>query len=399
VVRRLLRTHLIDVARRHPVVTVTGPRQSGKTTLCRQSFPRRPYVSLEPPDVHDFARTDPRGFLARFPKGALIDEVQRAPELLSYIQDDVDRHPDAGRYVLTGSQHLGLVEGVSQTLAGRTVLLQLLPFDLHEIRQCPAPPSDLWTIVWTGGYPRIYDKALPAGEWLASYVAAYVERDVRQVINVGDLLTFQTFLRLCAGRVGQLVNLSSLGADAGVAHMTARRWMSVLEASFITFRLAPLHRNVTKRLVKTPKLFFHDTGLLCWALGIQSPAQLETHPLRGAIFECWVISEVLKHHTHRGITPRLWFYRDQKGHECDLLIEDGQGVTAVEIKSGQSIATDTFAGLSRLVPDIQAGPARPQPVTQVIVYAGADSYVRSRAHILSWSGVDRFRWSSRRTRR
>jgi hypothetical protein len=398
VVDRLLRPTLRGLARRHPVVTITGPRQSGKSTLCRDAFPRKPYVSLEPPDQRDLARHDPRAFLARFPRGVVIDEVQRAPELLSYVQEAVDRDPSPGRFILTGSQQLGLIEAVSQTLAGRTALLQLLPLNLTEIQRFPKAPADLWTLVWTGGYPRIYDRKLPADEWLSGYASTYVERDVRQLVNVGDLLAFQTFVRLCAGRVGQLVNLSALGADAGITHMTARAWVSVLEASFIAFRLPPLHRNLTKRLVKTPKLYFHDTGLLCWALGIRSPAQLDTHPLRGAIFECWVVSEILKHHTHRGLTPRLSFFRDQKGHECDLVIEQGDRLTAVEIKSGQTVASDVFAALARVVDDLRAGPGGTMPVAPVVVYAGGDSHARTVAHQLSWRDVDRFKWTAARAR-
>jgi hypothetical protein len=378
---------------------MTGPRQSGKSTLCRAAFPRKPYVSLEPPDQRDLARDDPRAFLARYPRGVVIDEVHRAPALLSYVQEVVDRNTRPGQYILTGSQQLGLIEAVTQTLAGRTAILQLLPLNLTEIRRFPKSPADLWTLIWTGGYPRIYDRRLPADEWLSSYASTYVERDVRQMVNVGDLLTFQTFLRLCAGRVGQLVNLSALGADAGITHMTARAWLSVLEASFIAFRLPPLHRNLTKRLVKTPKLYFYDTGLLCWALGIRSPAQLDTHPLRGAIFECWVVSEIVKQYTHRGLVPRLSFFRDQKGHECDLVIEQGHRLVAVEIKSGQTVASDVFAALSRVLDDLRAGPGGTVPIAPVVIHAGSDSLARTAAHQLSWQDIDGFDWTATRTPR
>lgn len=397
-VDRLLHAPLARLARQYPVVTVTGPRQSGKTTLCRQVFPRKPYVSLEPPDARDFARHDPRAFLARHPRGAIVDEVQRAPELLSYIQERVDHRPVTGQFILTGSQQLHLLEGVSQTLAGRTALVQLLPLDLTEVRRFPDSPADLWTLVWTGGYPRIYDRRLQASEWLANYAGTYIERDVRQLLNIGDLLGFQTFLRLCAGRVGQLVNLAALGADAGVTHTTARAWLSVLEASFIAFRIPPLHRNLTKRLVKTPKLYFYDTGLLCWALGIQSPLQLQTHPLRGAIFECWVIAEILKHHTHRGLVPRLSFFRDQKGHECDLVLEQGHHLMAVEIKSGQTIASDAVTALQRLLVDLEAGPGGHTVVSPVLVYAGESSLSRTGIEQWSWRDLDRVDWSRSRSR-
>lgn len=389
---RLLRGPLRRLASRHPVVTVTGPRQSGKTTLCRAVFPRKPYVSLEPPDARDLARDDPRAFLARYPRGAVIDEVQRAPELLSYVQERVDRDHRTGQFILTGSQQLGLLAAVSQTLAGRTALLQLLPLDLTEVQRFPKPPTDVWTLIWTGGYPRIYDRRLPADEWLSSYVATYVERDVRQLVNVNDLVTFQTFVRLCAGRVGQLVNASALGADAGITHPTARAWLSVLETSFITFRLPPLFRNVTKRLVKTPKLYFYDTGLLCWALGIRSPQQLESHPLRGAIFECWVVSEIMKHHTNRAVTPRFSFFRDQKGHECDLVIEQGDRVMAVEIKSGQTVASDVFAALSRVVEDLRAAPGGSITVAPVVVYGGRESHRRTVARQISWHDIHSVDW-------
>ena len=389
-VDRLLRAPLTQLAKRHPVVTVTGPRQSGKTTLCRQAFPRKPYVSLEPPDQRDLARTDPRAFLGRYPTGAVIDEVQRAPELLSYVQEAVDRDATPGRYILTGSQQLGLLESVSQTLAGRTALLQLLPLSLGEIRGFQKSPRDLWTLIWTGGYPRIFDRRLPAAEWLSSYVATYVERDVRQMINVTDLLAFQTFLRLCAGRVGQMLNLSALGAEAGVTHTTARAWLSVLEAPFVVFRLPPLHRNLTKRLVKTPKLFFYDTGVLCWLLGIRSPEQLDTHPLRGAVFECWAVTEILKYHTHRGLEARLSFFRDQNGHECDLVIEDGDRLVAVEVKSGQSVASDVYTALAKVVEDV----GQPSvPVAPVVVYGGTDSLARTAAHQVSWRDIDEFPWT------
>ena len=396
---RLLARPLRRLAGRHPVVTVTGPRQSGKTTLCRAVFPRTPYVSLEPPDQRELARDDPRAFLARYPKGAVIDEVQRVPELLSYVQERVDHDRRAGQFILTGSQQLGLVAAVSQTLAGRTALLQLLPLDLTEIQRFPKPPVDLWTLIWTGGYPRIYDRRLPADEWLSSYMATYVERDVRQLVNVTDLVAFQTFVRLCAGRVGQLVNASALGADAGITHPTSRAWLSVLETSFITFRLPPLHRNVTKRLVKTPKLYFYDTGLLCWALGIRTPQQLEAHPLRGAIFECWVVSEIMKYHTHRGVIPRFSFFRDQKGHECDLVIEQGDRVMAVEIKSGQTVASDTFAALSRVVDDLRAAPGGAIDVAPVVVYGGRESHHRTAARQLSWRDIHTVDWTGARAAR
>ncbi len=387
-IERTLRVPLLALAERYPVVTLTGPRQSGKTTLCRAAFPDKPYLSLEPPDEREFARTDPRGFLARVPDGAIIDEVQRVPELLSYLQQLVDARPRPGAFLLTGSQHFGLIHAVTQSLAGRTALLQLLPLALDEIRRFPQPADRLDEVLWTGGYPRLFDQHLPAHEWLGNYVATYVERDVRQVLRVADLVTFQTFLRLCAGRTGQLLNLSGLGADCGITQPTAKSWLSVLEASYIVFRLPALHTNARKRLVKAPKLYFHDTGLLCYLLGIRTPEQLESHPLRGAVFECWVASEILKYHLHRGATPMLHFYRDRQGHEIDLLIDRGDDRVAVEAKSGRTIASDAFNALARF----RTVDATRLPQRDVVVYGGDVTQKRSAGDLLGWTDIAEYGW-------
>ncbi len=253
---------------------------------------------------------------------------------------------------------------------------------------------DRATTIWTGGYPRIYDRGLPADEWLADYTSTYVERDVRQILNVGDVVSFQTFLRLCAGRVGQLLNLSGLGADAGVTHVTAKKWISVLEASFIVFRLQPHHRNLGKRLVKRPKLYFYDTGLACSLLGIEEPRQLETHPLRGAIFENWVIAEIVKHLHHRGQSPRIYFHRDRRGHEVDLLVERGPHLAAVEIKSSSTPASDFFAGLTqfRSLLDQSVG-AAPLSCKPIVVYGGGETQERSAGLLLPWDRVDAHEWT------
>lgn len=386
---RTLEPVLRDQATRYPVITVTGPRQSGKTTLCKATFPDKPYLSLEPPDEREFARTDPRGFLARVPDGAVIDEVQHVPELLSYVQALVDARPRPGSFVLTGSQYFGLVEAVTQTLAGRTALAQLLPLSLDEIRRFPASPVELPEVLWTGGYPRIYDQHLPPFEWLGNYVATYVERDVRRVLRVTDLVAFQTFLRLSAGRAGQLLNLSALGADAGISQPTARHWLSVLEASYVAFRLPALHTNLRKRLVKTPKLYFHDTGLLCYLLGIRAADQLESHPLRGAVFENWAVTEIFKYHLHRGLTPTFHFYRDRQGTEVDLLIDLGHTTIAVETKSGRTLPSDAFDALDRFGADSE--PTVPQ--RHVVVYAGADTHTRTAGEVLSWTNIGDYPWA------
>jgi hypothetical protein len=391
-VPRTLRRKLIHLARRFPVVTVTGPRQSGKTTLCRLAFPRKPYVSLEAPDVRAYAQSDPRGFLAAYASGAILDEVQRVPDLLSYLQGEVDARPSAGRFILTGSANLALLSRVSQSLAGRTAMLTLLPLSHDEMLRFPDPPLDLFDVMWHGGYPAIFDQRPAPADWLGSYMATYVERDVRQVLNVTDLLAFQNFLRLCAGRTAQLLNLSALAADCGITHNTARAWLSVLEASYVAFRLPALHVNVRKRLVKTPKLHFYDTGLLCYLLGIDKPDQLRRHPLRGAVFETWVMSEIVKARVHRGLPASLSYYRDRKGEEVDGVLERGETVVAVEAKSGQTVAADFFPPLARFGETLrQRSPGG--PIVSVVVYGGDRIERRHGCHVMPWNRLKDFDWA------
>lgn len=383
---RTLETHLRATASRYPIVAVTGPRQSGKTTLCRAVFADRPYVSLEALDTRAFADEDPRGFLAQYRDGAVLDEIQRTPDLLSYLQTEVDERPDPGRFVLTGSQHFGLSDAIAQSLAGRCGLLTLLPPGLDELRAFPEAPDDLWTLLCQGAYPRIYDQGIPAHQWLGDYVATYVQRDVRQVVNFGDLNSFTGFLRLCAGRGAQELNLTALGADAGISHNTARAWLSVLEAGFVVHRLPAWHANLRKRVVKSPKLHWFDSGLLCHLLGIREPAQLQVHPLRGAVFETWVVAEVYKALVHRGRAPLLFHYRETRGAEVDLLIEQGPGLTAVEIKSGATIGGDFFAHLERFR-QVLAGAVPARQVAPVIVYGGATPQERSLGKVLPWHRI------------
>ncbi len=390
-IKRVLESRLRALSRKFPVVTVTGPRQSGKTTLCRAVFADKPYVSLEAPDVQEFARRDPRAFLAQHPEGAVLDEVQRVPDLLSYVQVIVDEHPGAGRYILTGSANFSLLQSLGQSLAGRTALLELLPLSLEEIRRFPEPPSNLFDLLWRGSYPATYDRELAPGEWYPGYVSTYLERDVRNLLNVGDLVAFQSMLRLCAGRVGQLLNLSSLGADAGITHGTAKSWLSVLEASYVAWRLQPFHANVSKRLIKTPKLQFMDSGLVCYLLGIRSPEQLRDHPLRGSVFETWVAAEILKSRTHRGLQPNLSFFRDRKGTEVDLVIDVGRRLLAVETKSGQTVAGDFFTGLESFASLVASSPLR-REARSFVVYGGEQGQRRSSATVVPWSQLDRCEW-------
>jgi predicted AAA+ superfamily ATPase len=391
---RHLAQPLARAAGRYPVVYLTGPRQSGKTTLAKAAFPQYAYVSLEDPDEREFASTDARGFLRRFPDGAVLDEIQRVPTLLSYLQGDVDRDARPGRFIITGSQQLLLRQDVGQPLAGRVALLQLLPFSLAELERrgpadpgslahaarLPAPPRrSLETTLFEGLYPRIHDQGLDARDWLANYYRTYVERDVRQVLKIGDLEAFQRFVRLCAGRSGQLLNLSSLGSDCGISHSTARQWLSVLEASFLVMLLRPHHANYSKRLVKTPKLYFLDTGLLCYLLRVMRPEDLETHPAKGAIFETFVVSEFVKAFVHRGEEPSLHFWRDQSGHEVDVLVDVPDGILPVEVKAGRTVASDAFGGLRywlSLSGD-REGPG-------VLVYGGDDGYERAGLTVRPW---------------
>ncbi|HKI01516.1 MAG TPA: ATP-binding protein [Thermoanaerobaculia bacterium] len=392
-IERLLQPRLLDLATRHPVLTLTGPRQSGKTTLSRMAFPDLPYVSLENPAQRELAQEDPIAFLARYGDGAIIDEVQRVPQIFSYLQGLVDEDPRPGRFLLTGSQNLALVNAVTQSLAGRTTLTELLPLSLAEIRRFPAPPSDLDTLLWQGGYPRIYERNLPAHEWLADYTATYVERDVRQLVNIGDLMVFQTFLRLCAGRTGQILNLSSLANDCGITQPTARSWLSVLEASYIVFRLPPFFANLGKRLIKSPKLYFYDAGLAAALLNIETPLQLASHPLRGALFETWAVAEIAKAHLHRGRRPRLSFYRDSSGLEIDLLLEKGADLVLVEIKSAQTPSGRYFTGIERFAETL-GGRESPRIAGRVAVYGGEESQRRSRGELLSWRDLDAFDWTT-----
>ena len=367
----------------YPFVTVTGPRQSGKTTLCRETFPGLAYVNLEAPDQREFAESDPQGFLARLGEGAILDEIQRVPGLLSYLQVLADERGRSGLFVLTGSEHFKLSEAIGQSLAGRTGLLRLLPFTLKE-RERAGAGGDLDDILYSGFYPRIYDRGIEPRQVLGDYFETYVERDVRRLGEIRNVSNFQRFVRLCAGRVGQLTDLVSLGADAGVSHTTARNWLDLLERSYIAFRLPPFRANLRRRLVKTPKLYFYDVGLAAYLIGIERAGQVATHPLRGPLFENMVVVELVKHRFNRGRGSNLSFFRDSRGLECDLLFETAGGIGAMEIKPGATIAPDFFASLSavaRAVPDISA---------KAVVYGGTVRQSRSAGEAVPYDDVDGF---------
>jgi len=379
-VTRDIQSLLLELAKGYPALAITGPRQSGKTTLARMAFPKKDYVSLENPDTRELATEDPRGFLSKYEAGAILDEVQNCPALFSYLQEILDSSKAPGRFILTGSQQFGLMEGITQSLAGRIATVQLLPFTHREAYA--GKPAGLDETLWRGQYPPVHDRHLEPFHWYANYIQTYLERDVRRMVNVKDLTAFQRFLRLCAGRVGQLLNLSQLGAEAGVTHNTANAWLSVLEASYITFRLQPHHRNFNKRLIKTPKLYFHDTGLAAWLLSIREAGHLESHPQRGALFENWVISELLKARFNAGLPAGLHFWQDRSGHEVDVLIETAKGLIPIEIKSGQTVNADFFKGIEGWL-----ALSKPRQPRGWLVYGGNEDHQRHHIQVLSWRNL------------
>lgn len=377
---RDLADRVLLAASSFPAVTITGPRQSGKSTLCRALFPDHPYINLELPDQRRFAAEDPRAFLGQLPEGAVLDEIQRVPDLPSYLQVLIDDDPRHGRWILTGSENFALIESVGQSLAGRSAVLNLLPLTWPEIGRFDASATSLNEALLAGAYPRVFERNIAPADWFSAYVASYVERDVRRLANIGDLTTFQRFLALCAGRTGQLLNYSGLASDCGISQPTAKAWFSVLEASFIAFRLPAWSGNVRKRLIKMPKLHFYDAGLACWLLGIRDVQQLRTHPLRGAIFETWVVSEVAKHRANAGERAGLYFYRDHNGVEADLLIDGPEGLTIVEAKAGHTVTSDLIAPAGRIAETLGSRAAG----TPWIVYAGDTVQLRSECTLLPW---------------
>ncbi len=374
-IKRTIQPTLLRLASQYPVVTITGPRQSGKTTLCRTVFPDKPYINLENPDTRAFVQSDPRGFLASHPDGAILDEIQRTPELLSYIQPLVDERNTTGLFILTGSQQFEVMNTISQSLAGRTALLKLLPFSLEELA-LTGSASSVDTMLLSGFYPRIHDAGLNPTQALGDYLQTYVERDIRQLVNIRDLAQFEKFVRLCAGRTGQLLNLQSLGNDIGISHTTARNWLTLLEASYIIFLLQPWHANIAKRQVKTPKLYFYDVGLAAYLLGAEHEVHISRHPLRGNLFENLIVVEALKYRFNRGLRNNLYFWRDAKGNEVDLVVEAGPDVMPVEIKAGATVTGDYFKGLLTFVDRLKT-----PPMARSLVYGGTERQYRSDTHV------------------
>lgn len=378
---RTLETKLTSLAKKFPTVAVLGPRQSGKTTLVRKIFSDHPYVSLEDLDRRQFAEEDPRGFLKTFctENQIILDEVQRVPSLFSYIQTQVDENPIPGSFILTGSHNFLLNHHISQTLAGRIALLTLLPLTYQELEKGLAKSLELDEVLFQGLYPRIYSEKIAPNDWYPNYIRTFIERDVRQISNVGDLSQFHKFLKLCAGRTGQLLNLSALGNECGVSQNTAKTWISILEASYVIFLLKPYHRNFNKRLVKMPKLYFYDTGLTCSLLDIEMPQQLATHYARGALFESFIISELIKERWNAGLLPNATFWRDNHGHEVDCILEKGEKFSAIEIKSSQTPSSSFFDELS-----YWSNLSGSSSKNQFVVYGGNEHQKRQNGTLLSW---------------
>lgn len=380
-ISRILAPKLRDLAKKLPVVAILGPRQSGKTTLSRATFPDYRYMSFEDAGIRLLAQEDPKKFLADLSheKGIIFDEIQRIPSLFSYIQLWVDEHDAPGYFILTGSHNFLLAQNINQTLAGRVALLTLLPLSLHELAAAGLVPELADQFMLQGTYPRIYAKNLAPADLYPFYIQTYIERDVRHILNISNLHQFQTFIKLCAGRISQLLNLSSLANDSGVSVNTAKAWISVLEASYIIFLLQPYYKKFNKRLIKSPKLYFYDTGIACSLLGIQNREQVASHYLRGGLFENLIISDILKTYYHQGMIPQVYFWRDSQGHEIDCLIEISASLIPIEVKASQTINPSFFAGIDFFT-SISAMPL----TDEYIVYGGEPLMSKGKGRVVSW---------------
>lgn len=368
-----------------PVISITGPRQSGKTTLSQLAFPDYEYVNLENLPTRQFAKDNPIGFLNRTGKGLIIDEAQYAPDLFSYIQVHVDKTRRNGEIILTGSQNFLFMENISQSLAGRVAVFHLLPFSLSELQGTEYQPDSFQECIVNGFFPRVYDQKVPLHIFYPSYTLTYLERDVRQVKNVGDLAVFEQFLKLCAGHIGQVFNQTTIANNAGLSLPTVKSWLSVLQTGFVAFLLPPYFKNYNKRLLKTPKLYFYDTGLACSLLGIHTPADLDNHFAKGALFENFIVVEMMKHFLNRGFQSNLYYWRDNTGNEIDLVVEHGAKIYPFEIKSGQTLQPHFFKNLE-FFQKISGTP----PEQCFLVYGGSETQDRSKAKVRNWNDLPTF---------
>jgi predicted AAA+ superfamily ATPase len=378
-VKRTIESSIKYYAKKYPVLAVTGPRQSGKTTMLKTMFPKYTYISLENPDLREFATTDPNGFFEYYSGNLILDEVQQTPALFSYIQTLVDASGKMGQFILSGSQNFHLMQHITQSLAGRVALFKLLPFDFTELQQAKLLPNDYEDILVKGSYPAIFDRALSSKVFYANYLQTYVEKDLKQLIDVRDLRQFRNFISLCAARSGQLVNLNSLGNECGISQPTAKAWLSVLESSYIVFLLQPYHVNFNKRIVKTPKLYFYDTGLLCHLLKITNPKSIQLHPLKGSLFENLIVAEAFKQNDHKYLHADFCFWRDASGNEVDLLVEHNDKLSIAEIKASSTIKNEYFKGLNYF------GALEGSNVkSKNLIYTGALNQKRSQLNVVSW---------------
>ncbi len=385
-IRRLIAPYLKSLAAQFPAVAVMGPRQSGKTTLVRQTFPDYEYVTLEDIDKKMAAKEDPRDFLASYThkKGLIIDEIQEVPELLSYMQGVIDAAYRPGFFILTGSQHFLMYEKITQTLAGRIALLTLLPLSVAELKEADLLVDNCDALLLKGFYPRLYAQKISVREWCMNYISTYVEKDVRQVLGINDVVAFQRFLKLCAARVGNLINYSDLARDCDISPNTAKAWLSVLETSFVIKMLSPYYKNFNKRVIKSPKLYFYDSALVCALLNIRTVEELSVHPIRGVLFESFAVSEMFKYNFNNNEQPALYFWRDVQGHEIDVVVEKTFGtVIPIEIKARKTVTNDFFKGLHDWF-EITEQPG----LTSYVIYSGDENMKRKNGHIFPWYEID-----------
>lgn len=378
-IKRRIDTIIEGIKNKFPILAVTGPRQSGKTTLLRQLFSTYRYISLEDPDTRQFAESDPIAFLDTYDQYVILDEVQRVPQLFSYLQGRVDESGIMAQYILSGSQNFHLLQNITQTLAGRVALFKLLPLDFSELQDSALLADEYAGAALQGAYPAIFDRTIDSSVFYANYVETYVEKDVTELLRVKDTRQFKQFIKLCANRAGQLLNINSLANEADIAYNTAREWLSILESSYITFLLQPYYENRNKRLVKTPKLYFYDTGLLCFLLGIRTDEQLLTDRLKGNIFENMIVSEHQKALYHQYLFEEMYFWQDSNGVEIDLLWKNRDTYFATEIKATKTIQNDLFKQLDKFESHLS-----PHAVRKVLVYGGNESQRRTQYDIVSW---------------
>jgi predicted AAA+ superfamily ATPase len=380
-IQRIAKVKLIDLASKFKAVAVTGARQTGKTTLVKQVFKSKPYVSLENPDTRNFALEDPRGFLQTYPNGAILDEVQRVPALFSYLQEVLDNSKVKGLFILSGSNNFLLQQTIYQTLAGRVGYINLLPFSISELKKAKLLSTDDDTLMLKGFYPPIYDQEIPPADWCPNYIRTYIEKDVRQIKNITDLIVFERFIKLLAGRSGQELNNSALAVETGVDVKTIQSWIGILESSFIIYLLKPHHKNFNKTIVKRPKVYFYDSAIVCYLLGIRDNSQLQTHPLRGAIFEGMVVTELIKKRTNAGLPINLFYWRDKTGHEIDIIIDNAGKLLPIEIKSGKTINTEFFKNM-----DYWSDLSKVKK--SMVLYAGSQNQKRSNGReTLNWRSL------------